>query len=78
MKTNELVKKKKLITIVDVIIYIGLVILALIYILPLLWMLSVSFKTNREVLTNPFSIPQVLQLGNYIFSWVMVSWELRP
>lgn len=71
MKTNELVKKKKQqITIVDVIIYLGLVILALIYVLPLLWMLSVSFKTNREVLTNPFSIPRVLQLGNYIFSWV--------
>lgn len=78
MKTNELMKKKKRITIVDVIIYLGLIILALIYLLPLLWMLSVSFKTNREVMTNPFSIPQVLQLGNYIFAWVMVSLDLQP
>lgn len=44
--------------------------LVLIYILPLLWMVLVSLKTNQEVLTSPFSLPEVLQIGNYIFAWV--------
>ena len=51
-------------------IYIILIILTLIYILPLLWMINVSLKTNQELMTDPFSLPQVLQLGNYIYAWV--------
>jgi len=33
-------------------------------------MVLVSLKTNQEVLTSPFSLPEVLQIGNYIFAWV--------
>lgn len=69
MKTDNMVKKRKPITAVGILIYAVLLFLALIYLLPLLWMLSVSFKTNREVLTSPFSLPTILQLGNYIFAW---------
>lgn len=68
MKTKQM-HKRKTITFVSVLIYGALAILALIYLLPLVWMLSVSFKTNREVLTSPFSLPTILQLGNYIFAW---------
>ncbi len=53
-----------------IIIYIILIILTLIYILPFLWMINVSLKTNQELMTNPFSMPEVLQLGNYIYAWV--------
>lgn len=52
-----------------VIIYILLLLLCVIYLFPLLWMVSVSFKTNAEVFDSPFGMPQVLQLGNYIFAW---------
>ena len=62
-------KQKRSVTVVEVLIYILLVVLAVIYLFPLLWMLSVSFKTNREVMTSPFSLPKILQLGNYIFAW---------
>lgn len=54
----------------QVAIYVLLLLLSVIYLFPLFWMLSVSLKTNREVLSSPFSIPKVLQLGNYIFAWV--------
>lgn len=69
MKTYKLEKQEKSITPASIFIYIILAVLAAVYLFPLLWMLSVSFKTNREVLTSPFSIPKVLQLGNYIFAW---------
>ncbi len=69
MKANKMESKRKPITAVDIFIYIMLIILSLVYLLPLLWMLSVSLKTNREVLTSPFSLPRILQLGNYIFAW---------
>lgn len=33
---------------------------------PLLWLLISSFKTNAELLANPFSLPKVWQIQNYI------------
>lgn len=55
---------------VKILIYILLCVMALVYILPLLWMLSVSFKTNGEVFANPFSLPDVWQFKNYAFAWI--------
>ncbi|MBQ7563743.1 MAG: carbohydrate ABC transporter permease [Lachnospiraceae bacterium] len=54
---------------INALIYIFLIILAVIYLLPLLWMLLVSFKTNEEIFRSPFGMPEVIQLGNYIFAW---------
>lgn len=68
MKAN-IKKHRKSMTVVGVLIYFLLVFLAVVYLFPLLWMLSVSLKTNREVMTSPFSFPTILQLGNYIFAW---------
>lgn len=51
------------------IIYIFLVLLAVLDIAPLVWMVVVSLKTNAEVFSSPFAMPEVLQLGNYIFAW---------
>ena len=33
---------------------------------PLLWNLTTSLKTNTEIMTSPWSLPQVLQFENYI------------
>ncbi len=70
MKIEDKQKKKKKITVAGVLLYAFLIALALVYLLPMVWMLSVSLKSNREVLSSPFSPPSVLQLGNYIFAWV--------
>ena len=61
--------KKKTVTPITVIIYIILGILVLIYVTPILWMLSVSFKTNSEVFSSPFGLPEVFQWENYQIAW---------
>ena len=50
-------KKNKNILIV-VLGWIFLVFLAIVIIFPMLWILISGFKTNREIFTNPFSLPQ--------------------
>lgn len=62
-------KSKKPVSPITILIYIILVFLTLLFVLPLFWMLSVSVKTNAEVFASPFGLPEVIQLGNYIFAW---------
>ena len=54
----------------SVIKYILLTLLALIYILPLLWVIEVSLKNDVELYSNPFGIPEVWQWGNYYVAFV--------
>ena len=56
-------------TTVKTIIYIFLVLVAVIYIAPLLWVFMVSFKTNAEIFSSPFSLPESFYIDNYTFSW---------
>lgn len=42
---------------------------ALLVILPLLWTVYTSFKTSREILTNPFGLPETMQFSNYSRAW---------
>ena len=65
------VNSKKRISPVQILIYIFLILLAVVYIYPLLWMVNVSLKTKAEVFSNPFGMPKVLQLGNYITAWTV-------
>lgn len=62
-------KRKKKAHPVRILIYVFLCALVAVYIAPLLWMLSVSVKTNAEVMASPFSLPETVQLGNYIYAW---------
>lgn len=59
----------KKISISKVLIYIFLVILAFIYLAPLVWMLFVSFKDNAEIFKSPFALPERIQWENYTFAW---------
>ena len=45
--------------------------LAVIYLAPLLWMLSVSFKDNAEVMNAPFSLPSIFHWENFQQAWTM-------
>lgn len=69
MKKSKQLKSVNKITPWKVLVYIMLSLLVMVYVLPILWMLSVSLKTNKEIYQNPFSMPEVIQLGNYIFAW---------
>ncbi|WP_025688790.1 carbohydrate ABC transporter permease [Paenibacillus zanthoxyli] len=40
-------------------------IITLLMLFPFLWMLLLSFKTNSDILNNPFSLPETLSFDNY-------------
>ena len=56
-------------TLVKTMIDVCLILVAVIYIAPLLWVLMVSFKTNAEIFSSPFSLPESFYLENYTFAW---------
>jgi raffinose/stachyose/melibiose transport system permease protein len=66
---DRIIVNKKPIRRNTVLIYLFLVLLAVIYIVPLLWVVSVSVKTNSEVFSSPFGLPKVFQWGNYAVAW---------
>ncbi len=57
-----------------VIVYVILIVLALIMIIPFLWMLSASIKSDREVFQmNPFVwIPEKPKISNYQDIWTKI------
>ena len=63
------VTSKKKVSPIMVVIYVFLVFIAVTYILPLLWVFNVSFKTNKEIFTAPFALPQEITFDNYSFAW---------
>lgn len=69
MSQNKNKVTKKSVSLIRIIIYILLIILVVIYLFPLAWMVNVSLKTNSEVFKSPFALPEIIQLGNYIFAW---------
>ena len=60
---------KKKATPITVLIYVFLIIISITYIAPLLWVFNVSFKTNKEIFTSPFALPQNVTFDNYSFAW---------
>ena len=57
-----------------VIVYVILILIALIMIIPFLWMLSASIKSDREVFQmNPFVfIPENPRWSNYVDIWTKI------
>ena len=55
--------------IVKFLIYLFLSITAIIYLAPLVWVFFVSFKTNKEIFTDPFGLPKSFFIDNYTFAW---------
>lgn len=57
-----------------VIVYVILIVIALVMIVPFLWMLSASIKSDREVFQmNPFVwIPEVPKWSNYVQIWTKI------
>lgn len=75
MKTATLnvkpVKKKKSIS--NYILFIVLTVLALITLIPFIWMLSASFKANNDVFTVPIQwIPKEWHPENYSVIWIQI------
>ena len=41
------------------------VVITVMMIIPFLWIILMSFKTDSEILTTPFSLPEQFSLDNY-------------
>lgn len=67
VRTKSAEKRKT--NIISTIIYIFLVILALIYILPLLWVVLTSLKDDATLMISPWALPDKIMWGNYSFAW---------
>ncbi len=63
-------KNKQKFKVSKLIIYIILIILAVIYVAPLLWVILASFKNNTTLMTDPFGWPNPLNFDNYVTAWV--------
>jgi len=46
--------------------YISVIVITFMVTIPFLWMMFSSFKTDVEILTNPFGLPETFSFGNYI------------
>mgnify|MGYP001063527057 FL=1 len=68
---KKLKSGKKPLSPVRVVIYIFLLVLAVLYIAPLLWMASVSLRDNAGVMAEPFGLPEVLHFENYRQAWTL-------
>ena len=54
---------------IQIAIYVFLIIICMTYIFPLLWVFNVSFKTNKEIFTAPFALPEHVTFDNFTFAW---------
>ncbi len=62
-------KKKKRISIPKIIIYIFFCLMMVVYLAPLIWVFFVSFKSNGEIFSHPFALPEKLFFDNYQVAW---------
>ena len=57
--------------VIKVIIYIFLVLLALIYLVPLIWVVITSLKDDAVLMISPWALPDRPMFENYEFAWTM-------
>src|ERR1700712_10203 len=43
-----------------------IIVFTIVTLVPLLWLLMSSFKTNQELFTNPFGLPEHWSFDNYV------------
>ena len=55
------------------IIYVFLTLLALVYLLPLLWVVITSLKDDAVLMISPWALPERPMFENYSFAWTMVN-----
>ena len=61
--------RKKKAKISTKVIYVFLSILAVIYLLPLLWVIYVSLKDDKTLFVSPWAMPEHPMIENYSFAW---------
>lgn len=57
--------------VISALIYALLTILALIYLVPLLWVVITSLKDDATLMISPWALPERPMFENYTFAWTM-------
>jgi raffinose/stachyose/melibiose transport system permease protein len=52
-----------------ILVLAALALLALLFFIPLIWMVLSSFKTNSEIFTTPFSLPTQVDFTQWALAW---------
>jgi raffinose/stachyose/melibiose transport system permease protein len=52
-----------------IVVIAALALLALLFFIPLIWMVLSSFKTNAEIFTTPFSLPTQVDFTQWALAW---------
>jgi raffinose/stachyose/melibiose transport system permease protein len=52
-----------------IVVIAALALLALLFFIPLIWMVLSSFKTNTEIFTTPFSLPTQVDFTQWAVAW---------
>lgn len=60
---------KNKVTLLSVVKYIFLIVMAALFILPMVFTLLASLKDNRTIFSDPFGLPEVFRFENYITAW---------
>ena len=73
--TKKLSSKSRNALIGKIVLYVVLLIITALMVVPFLWMLSASIKSNREVfIMDPFVwIPEVPRWQNYVDIWTKIQ-----
>ena len=66
-------KSKKTVTSANVLVYICLLLLAVIIIIPVVWVFVASVKQNSEFYGNPWTLPETLYIQNFADAWQKAS-----
>lgn len=52
-----------------ILVSIGLVIIAVVFFFPMVWMVASSFKSNSAIFSTPFALPESIDLGQWAQAW---------
>lgn len=69
LSTRQRMQSSEQIRVARVIPTLALVLIALIYSAPLIWMIMSSFKSNSSIFSTPFALPTALDFGQWINAW---------
>lgn len=66
-------KNRKPLTVSRILVYICLILLALVILVPVLWVFLASVKQNSEFYGNPWTLPEKLYFQNFVDAWQKAS-----
>lgn len=64
----NVMKRKSLVT------EIVMVLIALLWFVPIYYLIITTFKTQQDATLNPLGLPQVWEFGNYIKAWIKMEY----